>query len=333
MADFRDTLILPFEKGILPFPKEGENWLILNADTLPLTEPALCDLVQCEQGFRSSYLALKAAGYEVAARQPTGAALDGCLVLASRTRAVNEGNLVRAWNDLKPGGVLVFAGDKTSGVQPLRKWLSQRVGTLESLSKHHAVAFWAVRESNEEDIEYEAPETRQGDFYVSPGMFSARGPDVGSLLLAEQFDKRLFGRVADFGAGWGFLSSMMLDRCDQIEKLELYEADWESLQAAEANVGERGTYHWCDLTTEAPRGPFNWIVMNPPFHSGRAATPDLGRSFIEAAARALPSGGRLLMVANTNLPYENTLNGLFKKVERKAQAKGFKVIEATKGSR
>lgn len=333
MADYRDTLILPFEKGLLAFPQMGENWCVLNADILPQTEPDLRALVQCEQGFRPPFLALETAGYSVQTQRVLDQALDGCLVLASRTRAVNEDNLIRAWNALKPGGLLLFAGDKTSGVQPLRKWLARKVSAVESLSKHHAVAFWAIRNEGDAALQPRPAAPDEGPYRVAPGMFSADGPDAGSQLLAQQFDQRIFGRVADFGAGWGYLSNELLKRCDRIERLELYEADWASLQAAQVNVGDRADFHWCDLTAEAPRGPFNWIIMNPPFHSGRAATPGLGTAFIQAAARALPGGGRLLMVANTNLPYEKTLTGLFKKVERRAQAQGFKIIEAVKGSR
>ena len=128
-----------------------------------------------------------------------------------------------------------------------------------------------------------------------------------------------------------------MEHCPRINEVHLFEADWASLEAAKENAAARAAisteYHWCDLTSEAPRGPYNWVVMNPPFHKGRAAEPMLGNSFIEAAARCLPAGGRLLMVANTNLPYEKKLQELFKKVERLEQSQGFKILEAVKGSR
>lgn len=54
--------------------------------------------------------------------------------------------------------------------------------------------------------------------------------------------------------------------------------------------------------------------MNPPFHEGRVTDVSLGQSFIAAAASRLKPGGRLLMVANRQLPYELTLKGLFKTV-------------------
>ena len=156
------------------------------------------------------------------------------------------------------------------------------------------------------------------------------GTYKGSRLLIEQFGPHIRGHVADFGAGWGYLSAELLKRSDKIDQVDLYEADWNSLEAAKQNVTGPARFHWCDMMREAPRIPFNWIIMNPPFHSGRAAEPKLGLTFIEAAAKSLPSGGHLLMVANTNLPYEETLNRLFRKVERKARANGFKVIEAVR---
>lgn len=340
MADFRDTLLLPFASGALEVPKSAENWCILNADLLPLPEGTQPGDFMAEQGFRPQYLALETAGYHVHPRLNRMSDLNGCLVLAHRSRAVNERNIQRAWNALKPGGVLVFAGSKNSGVQPMRKWVGRMAPIGGSLSKHHAIAFWLHRSDGEwhsDTLQKSDADFQWGPFSVAPGMFSADGPDVGSELLAEHFSDRVFGRVADFGAGWGYLSARLLEQCPRIEQLELFEADWASLEAAKSNVPETSSvsveYRWCDMASEAPRTPFNWVVMNPPFHTSRAAEPALGNRFIEAAARCLPAGGRLLMVANTNLPYERTLQDLFKKVERLDQANGFKVLEAVRGSR
>ena len=58
--------------------------------------------------------------------------------------------------------------------------------------------------------------------------------------------------------------------------------------------------------------------------------PELGKRFIEVAASTLPSGGRLLMVANRNLPYERTLNEKFRTTQLLAERDGFKVFEAAK---
>ena len=73
------------------------------------------------------------------------------------------------------------------------------------------------------------------------------------------------------------------------------------------------------------------IVSNPPFHTqGRADRPDIGRRFIAVAAEALKPGGRLWLVANRHLPYEEVLNASFGSVRTVAQQDGFKIIEAVK---
>ncbi len=76
---------------------------------------------------------------------------------------------------------------------------------------------------------------------------------------------------------------------------------------------------------------FDAIVCNPPFHAlGRGDRPDIGRAFIAAASAALKSGGRLWLVANRHLPYEDALGSGFAQVRSVAQDGGFKIIEAVK---
>ena len=89
-------------------------------------------------------------------------------------------------------------------------------------------------------------------------------------------------------------------------------------------------FHWHDVTAGLP-ARCDVIVTNPPFHAqGRADRPDIGRAFIAAAADALQAGGRLWLVANRHLPYEDALGARFASVRTVAQAQGFKVIEAIK---
>ena len=69
--------------------------------------------------------------------------------------------------------------------------------------------------------------------------------------------------------------------------------------------------------------------MNPPFHQGRKADPDLGRAFIDAAARALKPKGALWLVANRHLPYESHLGQRFANVSEVAGTPKFKILHAT----
>ena len=52
----------------------------------------------------------------------------------------------------------------------------------------------------------------EGGFTTVPGVFSADAPDRGSVLLAAALPAKLPARVADLGAGWGYLSRAILAR-------------------------------------------------------------------------------------------------------------------------
>jgi len=334
MADARDTLLLCFEKGLVRHPEPSAGWLFLNAQSLPPGGRALLPLLACEQGFRPTYLELARAAYSVAPDRKGEIGLAGALILMSRSRQLNELLLARAWESVRQGGAIVVAGDNHDGAKSLRKFVARHCGEVESLSKHHAIGFVLVR-SGESNPFPPTAKPRRNAFEIAPGMFSADGPDEGSKLLATHLDGRIAGRVADFGAGWGYLGTQLLVACPGIAQLDCIEADHAALQAARTNLAPFSgncpiAFHWLDLVSETPPGSWHWVVMNPPFHQGRAATPALGASFIAAAARALGPGGRLLMVANRNLPYEAVLQQDFAEFQVLAETGGFKVIEARK---
>jgi 16S rRNA (guanine1207-N2)-methyltransferase len=165
-------------------------------------------------------------------------------------------------------------------------------------------------------------------FVTRPGVFSADGVDPGSALLAAALPSGLAGRVADLGAGWGWLSVQVLAH-PGVTALELVEADHAALGCARQNVTDpRARFHWADATRFRPERPVDHVVMNPPFHRGRAADPGLGAAFIAAAAAMLAPGGTLWMVANRQLPYEAPLAAGFREVTPLGAAEGFKLISA-----
>ena len=125
---------------------------------------------------------------------------------------------------------------------------------------------------------------------------------------------------------------MLAERTEGLDAIDLYEADFESLEAAKANLGAAGRagvrLPWHDLTAEKVEKKYDLIVMNPPFHHGRAAEPEIGQAMIRAASSALKPGGRLLMVQNRGLPYDQALRAGFSDVAEVARDGAFRVISA-----
>jgi 16S rRNA (guanine1207-N2)-methyltransferase len=147
-------------------------------------------------------------------------------------------------------------------------------------------------------------------------------------LLADALPAKLGSYVADLGAGWGFLSAHILTR-DSVREAHLIEANHIALECARRNVTDpRARFHWQDATTWQAPLRFDCVVMNPPFHTGRAPDPSLGQAFVASAARILAPQGQLWMVANRHLPYETTLSTYFAKTVEVAGDARFKLLHA-----
>lgn len=337
MTDAVKTLLLPLEAGDLPQP-DG-NWAFLNGAAAPQLRDvfASAELI-CEQAFRPDFLDLQASGFdaEPALSDAPADRFDGALVLLGKHRRLNEAEIARAAGLVNPGAPVIVAGAKNLGGASTRKWATGLVGLSGTSAKNHAVVFWFAADAAAfADVSLKALEPAPG-YATAPGMFSADRVDAGSALLAEYIDRDVAGAVADFGAGWGWLSGQVLERGRPIS-LDLLEADHRSLEAAMTNLSAKAgdvpvAGHWLDATREPAPARYDAIVMNPPFHAGRASEPDLGQGFIAAAARALKPDGRLLMVANRRLPYERALASLFADVSLIVEDTDFKVIAARRPS-
>jgi len=146
--------------------------------------------------------------------------------------------------------------------------------------------------------------------------------------------EKLKGTGADFGCGYGYLARQVLTRYESIKTLYCIEADHNALACAKENLSDyadKTEFIWADLTAFTARlKTLDWVVMNPPFHEGKAADSEIGKAFISTAHRLMRKNAQLYMVANTHLPYEAHLQDTFFKVEKAAEGSGFKVLICTK---
>jgi 16S rRNA (guanine1207-N2)-methyltransferase len=332
-AEALKTLFHPFEAEALSSPRKGERVLFLGAEPglrLPHGFEAALHLVQ---GFRPYFRALQAMGFAVTA-QPEGNAFDAGLVLAGRHRGQNELRVAEALERVMPGGLIVVAGGKDDGIASLRKRIDELVPLDGHLPKYHGTAFWFRRPADADAAEKLRAANPgllvDGRFHTAPGMFSFDKVDAGSRLLVDNLPGELRGSVADFCAGWGYLAGEVAKRFPDLSGLDLYEADFASLEAARGNLGGTAAtgFFWIDLLVEAVERRYDAVVMNPPFHRGRAAEPEIGAAMVRVAAKALKPGGRLFMVANRQLPYEAALSAVFSSHTEIARDGMFKVFAA-----
>jgi 16S rRNA (guanine1207-N2)-methyltransferase len=333
-----DTRILlhPFDIGALD-PPSG-NVLLLNAPADLVLPREFSGDMEFVQGFRPAFNTLKKSGRSVV---PSAEATDvsATLVFAGRHRGQNELWIAEALRRTVAGGLILVAGSKDDGIASLRKRMGELVEIEGSESKYHGVVFWfrrpAVASSATTTLSDRNGEVSFDGFVTTPGMFSHGEIDTASRLLIDHIPGDVSGRVADFCAGWGYLACEVAARCPKVTSIDLYEADQAALEMAKRNLAANAPrlptrYFWQDLVGERVAERYDAIVMNPPFHTGRAAEPGIGQSLIAVAAKALRKGGRLFVVANRQLPYEQALGSNFARVEKVAEEHGFKVFMAVR---
>lgn len=320
-------LVLPGDGAVAVFrPRVGH-------DLSPLPQGR----VQVIQPFAPDFHHFETLGYScqpevarTADQAGPNARFAAAIVFLPRAKALARALVAQA--AARTDGPVVVDGAKTDGIDSLLRDLRKRTEIHGPIAKAHGKLFWF--DAPGPDLgDWAARPTRAGDFVTVPGVFSALEVDPASRLLADTLPERIGAHVADLGAGWGYLAARLLER-GSIETLHLVEADHDALACARQNVTDpRARFHWYDARIWTAPEALDAVVMNPPFHEGRSAEPDLGRAFIAAAARLLSPSGRLWMVANRHLPYETALRDAFAEVREIGGNNRFKMLLAARPSR
>ncbi|MBP0482272.1 class I SAM-dependent methyltransferase [Sagittula salina] len=320
-------------QGGLVLPDGPIAWVGAPADAgLDGLDPAQLTVIQRDA---MAHAAWSARGVNVAT------VLEGeyaaVIVSLARARDLSEDRIARAATHAP---LVIVEGAKTDGIEAVLKALKPRVQIDGQVSKAHGKCLWFSPAGALTDWLRETPVQNAHGDWVAPGVFSADAPDEASVQLARALPP-LKGRVADLGAGWGWLSREILTH-EGVKSLHMVESDKTALDCARLNVTDpRAQFYWADATDwTPPREPghatvakMDAVVMNPPFHTGRNADPALGRAFIANAQAILAPHGHLWLVANRHLPYETALSDLFREVSEIAGDNRFKVLHATRPTR
>jgi 16S rRNA (guanine1207-N2)-methyltransferase len=311
--------------GMLPLPDGPIAVLRPPADMDLSALPR--DRIRIATTWKPDFDAWTRAGYATATEAEPAAL---AIVAVPRSKALAHALIAKAAS-LAP--LVAVDGARTDGIDSLWRDVRARVSDVSDVTKAHGRLFWFAPGTHFADWQALAPTQAADGFWRAGGVFSEDSIDPGSAALAAALPAQLPARMADLGAGWGYLSSVVLQRSG-VTSLDLIEAESLALDCARLNIADpRATFHWADATTfRADRG-YDGIVMNPPFHVGRTADPALGRSFIAAAARLLSPTGQLWMVANRHLPYDAALSEHFRQVTDIAGTTAFRITHAARPRR
>ena len=241
-----------------------------------------------------------------------------------------------AFQLLRQGGRFYLAGANDEGIQSALERARPLFGNTSLVEYRGGSRIGcAIKDSPAPDrlpLEFASPllvhsafhefrcEVRGRSYLVSsrPGVFSWEKLDAGSRALIDAMDIEVRDRVLDLGCGTGIVGVVAADLA-RAGEVYLVDAQVDAVASAEQTVRASGrsncTVLASDSTSAVRHLRFDVVVTNPPFHLARATDYDVASQFIVDAARALRPTGRLYLVANRFLTYEERLRQAFTTVE------------------
>ncbi|ROV60928.1 16S rRNA (guanine(1207)-N(2))-methyltransferase RsmC [Vibrio ponticus] len=161
-----------------------------------------------------------------------------------------------------------------------------------------------------------------------PGVFSHGEFDIGSKLLLDTLPT-LQGKVLDFGCGAGVIGSVMATLNSNIE-LEMCDISALAIESSKATLAAnnlQGKVFASDVYSDCS-DDYQFIVSNPPFHSGLDTSYSATETLLKDAPKQLNSSGELLIVANSFLQYPPIIELAFGKCETLNKTNKFAIYTA-----
>ncbi|MEP1595589.1 MAG: class I SAM-dependent methyltransferase, partial [Halieaceae bacterium] len=177
-----------------------------------------------------------------------------------------------------------------------------------------------------------------GNYYCEPlgltlataaNVFSRDKLDMGSRFMLENLHKLAPAqRITDLACGNGVLGIAAL-RAGLSEALIACDESAMAVACARINISE----HASDADATVVHGDgllevgasSDLILCNPPFHQQQTVDDETGKRLLEQAAARMPTGGRLCIVANRHLNYQQILRRRFGQVELFAENRKFRI--------
>ena len=165
-----------------------------------------------------------------------------------------------------------------------------------------------------------------------PGVFAWDRVDEGTAHLIDSMVVSAGDRVLDLGCGTG-LAGLAAARCVPGGAIVLVDTDLRAVRSArhtlEANGVRNADVHLSDGVSQViDQEPFDVVITNPPFHQGREVDYDVARQFVRDSRRILRSGGRLFLVANRFIGYDDLIRQTYGNVGTAYVGSSYHVLTA-----
>ncbi|RJX74464.1 16S rRNA (guanine(1207)-N(2))-methyltransferase RsmC [Vibrio sinensis] len=263
---------------------------------------------------------------------------DMLLLYWPKAKAEAEYLLAMLMAKLGKNTEIVVIGENRSGVKSIEKMFNAYGPIKKYDSARRCSFYWG------QCIE-EAPAFNINDWFKSyevtyrdtsliikslPGVFSHGEFDIGSRLLLDTLPE-LNGKTLDFGCGAGVIGAVMASLNENIE-LEMCDISALAVASSQATLAANnltGRVFASDVYSDTANN-YEFIVSNPPFHSGLDTSYSATETLLAEAPQYLTNNGQLFIVANSFLKYPPIIEASFGQCDTLSKTSKFTIYHATK---
>lgn len=165
-----------------------------------------------------------------------------------------------------------------------------------------------------------------------PGVFAWDRLDEGTAHLADAMAVESDARVLDLGCGTG-LAGLAAARRAPDGAVVLVDTDLRAVRSARRTLEANGIANAAVLLADGVSrtvkpGSFDVVVTNPPFHQGQEVDYAVAHQFVRDSRSVLRRAGRLFLVANRFIGYDDLIRQTFGNVAVADRDAGYHVLTA-----
>ncbi len=257
---------------------------------------------------------------------PTSQRVDVILLYMPKAKARAKYWIAQALAMLPEQGTLYVAGENRSGVRSIPAIIQDfGIQTLKLDSARRCSLFAAQK--TKAVIPFHLSQwwqhyplkiaDTQLNIWALPGVFSQNHCDPASELLLQHTTSKLTGSVLDFGCGTGVISAVLQQKNPQAQ-FHLIDVDAFALASSKKTFSENNLQAqiYPSNVFSQVNETFDFIVTNPPFHTGLRTDYSHTQLFLQQAKNFLKKSGELYLVANRFIKYESLMKAHFSSTQK-----------------
>lgn len=270
---------------------------------------------------------------------PDSDTYDCIIIFLPKSRELLEYTFTLTSAHIASQGIVAIVGEKKGGIKSVSNALEQHIGKIlwKEPGKHSEIitaSFEKSPTSFQPTYTKTILPTQLADITLAslPGVFSLGALDKGTELLLHNLPENISGKVLDWGCGSGVIGTYIAKKFSGTS-VDMVDSNMLAVASAQETIkanGLKNAHAFASDIFSDSTSKYDLIISNPPFHDGLETAYKATHTFFKNAPQFLNPNGRLLIVANTFLPYQKILTEVFGNCKVVAENPQFKVLESVR---